>query len=276
MRVLPLLLLILIASAFGQDSRPTTQPSFDSDETLRLLAASVTPSRISARIRELRTFGPLVPGSDAAKRALAWAQGQLVACGPLSGATPCQRVVVLSARLSNEGSAAALLEAARVLAVTRKAGQLGDLGFDVRCEFDDPSEEPTSRSASAPSVELAAEIRFGAFRPEWQCDGLQTSVSADWPLSDSMVQRVDRLLGRFKGERGFWTEFAVLRELRERNDRALRITVDALRPAGMASSKPAVESRPATGPARDEAPSAVRAVRFALMMIAALAAERPR
>jgi hypothetical protein len=246
----PALSLLVLGCAFAQDSRPATRPAaFDSDVLLRELAIVVMPARITQRVEDLRGRKPASAAEVAA----------------VASAAPGGRRILLSARASDPAGVSALLEAARVLRACREGGDFADLGFEV-C-FEITGERPGSRPASGPFL---AEISVE--RSEEPGPAISATVRA--PESRKAVaSRVEKLLGRFKGESGFWADFEFIADPSPAaKDAPVQVTLKARgKDVRLASRGGAPDSR---GAAREaECRAAVRAARCALMIVAHLAEE---
>jgi hypothetical protein len=316
MRLSAVLVLCLTLPCVPQDTKSST-PAFDSEDTLRRLAASVNPGRILARVTELCAFGPRPPASQAASGAHAWMKDQLASAGLADarvagggeapapawvsasfGRRDAPRHVVVSSGLTTAAGtpgahasgagASALLEAARVLQASRATNQIAELPFEVRFEIDRPGDGP---AGSRPSVAPFAEIRFGELGLGTKRDCLFVIVSAPAGAVPAFVARLEAVLAKWKGEKGFWREFEVLADpAPARTDGATRVTLSCTAPEGAAvigpgaaGSKTSGDSCPVAGTADDtpsrtvaaEPQNAVNAVRFALFAIAHLAVEQP-
>jgi hypothetical protein len=252
-----------------------------------MLASSVSSERISKSLKEIAAFGP-VDGQEAACRVGAWADTQLgaarlAACerGKLTrhlrrsrkgapevlDAPPPRRTVILTARLSDQAGlpAVALLETARVLQAVRDAGQFKD--DDLRICFEIESSCVKDYAAkpflAAANETLVAEIRFGEIdllEPREACSLVIEARDGPRP---AVVNDVESVLAQFKGERGFWRESEVRSGSESRGDGVPRIVIGAAKP------RPRPESGPtASAPSRKDLPAAVRAARFALVLVA--------
>jgi hypothetical protein len=247
----PALSLLVLGCALAQDSRPASRPAaLDSDIVLRELAVVVMPARITKRVEELRGLQPVSAAEVAA----------------VSSAAPGGRRILLAARASDASGVSALLEAARVLRVCREGGDFADLGFEV-C-FEITGDQPESRP---PGKAFLAEIRVE--RSEEPGPAISATVRV--PESRKAVaSRIQKMLGRFKGERGFWADFEVVADPSPvAKDAPVQVTLKARagKDARPDSRGGAPDSR---GAARDaECRAAVRAARCALMIVAHLAEE---
>jgi hypothetical protein len=308
MRHLAASLLLLLPCGFGQETGTESRPaSRVSDDTLRLLAAAVSPARIIARSRDICAFGPRMPASREASVASSWLRDQLVLVGIsdatlggegtetrrqrewVTGSVDCRRgkqSVVLASRLSDESAspgahasaagASALLESARVLHAWCATQGFAELPFEVRVEVDGP-EVPGPKPAP-PLIE----IRFGELGLGSNRDCLFVTVSASDMGCAELVPKLRAILQRWKGEKGFWSEFEILADgSAPRSDGAARVTVACTSPAGAealgsaAGSRSSGDSCPVAGTPDDrpertvviEPHNAVNAARFALFMI---------
>jgi hypothetical protein len=286
MRALPVVLLLLAACAVGQDSRPATAPS--SDDPLRMLAGSVMQERIAKSMKEIAAFGSLCKDDHAAAGAEGLLVGQMQAAGltsygmraskplgvtgwfPLDGEVPSRQVILMATLSAETASAAsALLEAARVLPAVRKTAQIADLGFAVGFELH-LSADDAAWGIPGPNVQRLAELRFGDLAPDSK-ECFRLTVAAPESRRADLMARIEHVLKQFKGEKGFWKDFDIRPDANLQKDGVPRIMIGS---PTRSESRPA-ESRPESGPAKKDVLAAVRAARFALMLVARLA-ERPR
>jgi hypothetical protein len=266
-------LLLLLPGAVAQDTRPASRPApIDSEETLRLLAASVMPPRIVARAKEICAFGPRPPASVAASGSLAWMKEQLAQSGlhaavagtEVPGATARREwltaslgkesgsaPVVISSRLSNDSGspgahetaagASCLLESARVLQAFLSKKLIAELPFEIRLEIDHARD---ASAASRPAAVPAMEIRFGELGLGVARHCLFVTVSAAPDKSAALVAQLGAILAKWKGERGFWQEFEIVADGAPlRSDGAPRVTLSCTSAAGAVTMGTAAESR---------------------------------
>jgi hypothetical protein len=276
----------------------------------------VVPARIVSRVTEICAFGSRQPGSRGASSAVGWMKEQLAGAGladtvvtivELAAPAPRQewigaslgrkeghRRVVMSARVSNDSDspgahetaagACALLESARVLKATQSKDQIGALPFDLLFELDRPG-------SAKPASPALAEIRFGELGLGARRDCLFVTLSGSPAGVAEMTARVARILAGWKGEKGFWKEFEVLKDPKIAPDGAPPLvtlsctaSADLVRANGAPDSRP-FDTCPVAGTSGDtpektvvlEPHNAVNATRFALFLVAQLAAEqRPK
>lgn len=289
MRALAAILLLLAAGAAGQNSRPASAPSSGSDELLRMLASSVMQDRITKSMRDVAALGPLCGDEAAAGAAIAGLIDQMRSSGlepisvnlpksrgvagwivPLKSPTEhAPRLVSLLAVCSAETAAAAgaLLECARVSQAMRKTGQIPSLSFEVGFELHLAADEPAW--GLPPAKARVAEIRFGDLTPG-QKESFSVTIASPAAAQPALADKIERVLKRFKGERGFWKDYEVRSEPGGvPKDGVPRITIGGSKPLAPAS-RPA-GSRPASAPAKKDVQAAVHAARFALMLVAGLA-----